>query len=130
MKRQMRWLITLISAGRNQHGWTCVPIAIYEQARAQAGRPECPSVVIMDGESVKTTEHGGVRGFDADKRVKGASATSSSIRWACRSPTAWSPGMSDRRAGARLLAGCEILLHDLRWTGLLTQSDDLTRDPR
>ena len=34
------------------------------QTRAQAGRSECPSVVIMDGQSVKTTERGGVRGFD------------------------------------------------------------------
>src|SRR5580693_5811572 len=31
----------------------------------------CPSVVIMDGQSVKTTERGGARGFDAHKRVKG-----------------------------------------------------------
>jgi hypothetical protein len=28
-------------------------------------------VVIMDGQSVKTTERGGARGFDAHKRVKG-----------------------------------------------------------
>jgi Transposase DDE domain len=27
--------------------------------------------VIMDGQSVKTTERGGARGFDAHKRVKG-----------------------------------------------------------
>jgi hypothetical protein len=31
----------------------------------------CPSVVIMDGQSVKTTERGGARGFYAHKRVKG-----------------------------------------------------------
>ena len=30
-----------------------------------------PSVVIVDGQSVKTTERGGRRGFDAYKRVKG-----------------------------------------------------------
>ena len=30
-----------------------------------------PSVVIVDGQSVKTTERGGTRGFDAYKRVKG-----------------------------------------------------------
>jgi hypothetical protein len=39
--------------------------------RRQAGRAACPSVVIMDGQSVKTTERGGIRGFDAHKRVKG-----------------------------------------------------------
>ena len=51
--------------------WSCLQAAIYRQARVQAGRSECPSVVIMDGQSVKTTERGGVRGFDGHKRVKG-----------------------------------------------------------
>ena len=49
----------------------CIQAALYEQTRAQAGRSECPSVVIMDGQSVKTTERDGVRGFDGHKRVKG-----------------------------------------------------------
>jgi len=40
-------------------------------ARRHAGGEACPSVVIMDGQSVKTTERGGARGFDAHKRVKG-----------------------------------------------------------
>ena len=56
---------------KNSGVWTCVQRGIYEQVRAQAGRSECPSVVIMDGQSVKTTERGGVRGFDGHKRVKG-----------------------------------------------------------
>ena len=56
---------------KNAGVWGCVQAAIYEQTRAQAGRSECPSVVIMDGQSVKTTERGGVRGFDGYKRVKG-----------------------------------------------------------
>jgi hypothetical protein len=43
---------------------------LYQQARRDAGRMACPSVVIMDGQSVKTTERGGARGFDAHKRVK------------------------------------------------------------
>ena len=44
---------------------------MYKQARRQAGRTACPSVVIMDGQSVKTKERGGIRGFDAHKCVKG-----------------------------------------------------------
>jgi putative transposase len=40
---------------------SCVQAAIYEQTRVQAGRSACPSVVIMDGQSVKTTERGGVQ---------------------------------------------------------------------
>ena len=43
----------------------------HEQVRRKAGRSACPSVVIMDGQSVKTTERGGVRGFDGHKLVKG-----------------------------------------------------------
>lgn len=45
--------------------------ALYRRARVKAGRAECPSVVIMDGQSVKATEIGAIRGFDAFKRVKG-----------------------------------------------------------
>ena len=44
---------------------------MYQQARGQAGRAACPSILIMDGQSVKTTERGGIGGFDAHKRVKG-----------------------------------------------------------
>ena len=91
---------------KNTGVWTCVQGAIYAQARAHAGRSECPSVVIMDGQSVKTTERGGVRGFDAHKRVKGRKrhilVDTLGLPIASRVEPA---GMSDRRAGARLLAG-------------------------
>src|SRR5450755_2803744 len=51
--------------------WVHLQRALYEQTRVAAGRETCPSVVIMDGQSVKTTERGGVRGFDGHKRIKG-----------------------------------------------------------
>ena len=51
--------------------WVHLHRVLYEQARRHAGRAACLSVVIMDGQSVKTTERGGARGFDAHKRVKG-----------------------------------------------------------
>ena len=51
--------------------WTCLQKAIYERVRTKAGRALCPSVVVMDSQSVKTTERGGVRSFDSHKRVKG-----------------------------------------------------------
>jgi hypothetical protein len=60
----------------------------------------------MDGQSVKTTERGGVRGFDAHKRVKGRNrhilVDTLGLPIACRVEPA---NMSDRLAGARLFGG-------------------------
>ena len=95
---------------KNTGVWTYIQREIYQNARAHAGRAECPSVVIMDGQSVKTTERGGVCGFDAHKRVKGRKrhilVDTLGLPIASRVEPA---GMSDRRAGARLLAGLSPL---------------------
>src|SRR6516164_3016076 len=79
---------------------------MYEQVRIAAGRANCPSVVIMDAQSVKTTERGGTRGFDPHKRVRGRKrhilVDTLGLPIANRVEPA---SISDRRAGARLLAG-------------------------
>jgi len=84
--------------------------AIYEQARIAAGRAPSPSVVIMDGQSVKTMERGGTRGFDGYKRVKGRKrhilVDTLGLMIANRVEPA---NLSDRRAGARLLGGLSPL---------------------
>ena len=90
--------------------WVLLHRAIYEQARVAAGRAVCPSVVIMDGQSVKTTERGGIRGFDGYKRVKGRKrhilVDTLGLMIANRVEPA---NVNDRRAGARLLGGLSPL---------------------
>jgi len=86
--------------------WRQLHRTIYEKVRIAAGREACPSVVIMDGQSVKTTERGGTRGFDGHKRVKGRKRhiliDTLGLPIASRVEPA---NTSDRRAGGRLLAG-------------------------
>ena len=100
---------------KNSGVWTCLQREFYEEARRKAGRSVCPSVVIMGGQSVKTTERGGVRGFDAHKRVKGRKrhilVDTLGLPIACRVEPA---NISDRRAASLLLGGLGPLFPDIR----------------
>ena len=106
--------------------WPLLHRALYPRARLAAGRKPDPTVVIMDGQSVKTAGQGGVRGFDGHKRVNGRKrhvlVDILGLPIANRVEPA---NMSDRRAGGRLLAGLAPL-----WPTIRTVIADAGHDSR
>jgi putative transposase len=103
------------STWRTRGVWTKLQWALHRRVRVAAGRAECPTVVIMDGQSVKTTERGGPCGFDGHKRVKGRKrhilVDTLGLPIASRVEPA---NTSDRKAGYRLLGGLRFAFPAVR----------------
>lgn len=56
---------------RIQGLWHQIHRQLYPQVRHAEGRQSSPSAAIIDSQSVKTTEQGGPRGYDAGKNING-----------------------------------------------------------
>jgi len=56
---------------RDDHTWERIHDDLAAMVRVKAGKDPTPSMLLVDSQSVKSTESAGMRAFDGGKRIKG-----------------------------------------------------------
>jgi transposase len=56
---------------RDDDTWQTINHHLVMRDRKRVGREASPTAAVLDSQSVKTTESGGLRGYDAGKKIKG-----------------------------------------------------------
>lgn len=99
---------------RRQGLWKFIHEVLRRMVRRQAGKRSQPTAAILDSQTVRSADHGGLRGYDAGKKIKGRKRhilvdTLGLLLWVCVTPADVS-----EKAGARA-----FLTQALQWFGWL-----------